>query len=94
MNWIVGILSSTIIVVGVAAGLLYYAIDSFMEIPIDGNIFDDNDEYEDDYGEKANVKLHYHTNEPWLVLAYCRTLGEIYDIVVEDMDRQARGLQG
>jgi hypothetical protein len=28
------------------------------------------------------------------VLAYCRTLGEIYDIVVEDMDRQARGLQG
>ena len=25
---------------------------------------------------------------------YFSTLGEIYDIVVEDMDRQARGLQG
>ena len=28
------------------------------------------------------------------VLEYCATLGEIYDIVVEDMDRQARGLKG
>ena len=40
------------------------------------------------------VKIHYHTNEPWKVLEYCASLGEIYDIVVEDMDRQARGLQG
>ncbi len=40
------------------------------------------------------IKLHYHTNEPWLVLEYCRSHGEIYDIVVEDMDRQTRGLQG
>ncbi len=45
-------------------------------------------------GDGDPVKLHFHTNEPWLVLAYCRTLGEIYDIVVEDMDRQTRGLQG
>ena len=30
----------------------------------------------------------------FLVLQYCATLGEIFDIVVEDMDRQARGLQG
>ncbi len=40
------------------------------------------------------VKIHYHTNEPWKVLEYCRTLGEIYDIVVEDMIRQARGQKG
>lgn len=40
------------------------------------------------------IKIHYHTNEPWKVLEYCAGLGEIYDIVVEDMDRQARGLQG
>ena len=40
------------------------------------------------------VKIHFHTNEPWKVLEYCATLGEIYDIVVEDMDRQARGLKG
>lgn len=45
-------------------------------------------------GDDELIKIHYHTNEPWLVLEYCRTLGEIYDIVVEDMDRQARGLQG
>ncbi len=40
------------------------------------------------------VKIHYHTNEPWKVLEYCASLGEIYDIVIEDMDRQSRGLQG
>ena len=40
------------------------------------------------------IKIHYHTNEPWKVLEYCASLGEIFDIVVEDMDRQARGLKG
>ncbi len=45
-------------------------------------------------GEKATLKLHFHTNEPWLVLEYCRSLGEIYDIVVEDMQRQTDGLHG
>ena len=45
-------------------------------------------------GDEELIKIHYHINEPWKVLEYCRTLGEIYDIVVEDMDRQARGLHG
>lgn len=45
-------------------------------------------------GDEDLIKIHYHTNEPWKVLEYCRSLGEIYDIVVEDMDRQARGLHG
>ena len=40
------------------------------------------------------VKVHFHTNEPWKLLEYCSTVGEIYDIVVEDMIRQADGLQG
>lgn len=40
------------------------------------------------------VKIHFHTSEPWKVLEYCSTLGEIYDIVVEDMERQSRGLKG
>lgn len=40
------------------------------------------------------IKIHFHTNEPWKVLEYCACLGEIFDIVIEDMDRQSRGLQG
>ncbi len=45
-------------------------------------------------GDDELIKLHFHTNRPWEILEYCAGLGEIYDIVVEDMDRQARGLQG
>ncbi|NLJ96768.1 MAG: kinase to dihydroxyacetone kinase [Clostridiales bacterium] len=45
-------------------------------------------------GDEELIKIHFHTNEPWKVLEYCNSLGEIYDIVVEDMDRQSRGLQG
>lgn len=45
-------------------------------------------------GDEELIKIHFHTNEPWKVLEYCASLGEIYDIVVEDMDRQSRGLQG
>ena len=45
-------------------------------------------------GDEELIKIHYHTNEPWKVLEYCASLGEIYDIVVEDMVRQANGLQG
>ena len=45
-------------------------------------------------GDEDLIKLHFHTNYPWKILEYCASLGEIYDIVVEDMDRQARGLQG
>ncbi len=45
-------------------------------------------------GDDTLIKIHFHTNEPWDVLKYCASLGEIYDIVVEDMDRQARGLKG
>lgn len=45
-------------------------------------------------GDDTLIKIHFHTNEPWRVLEYCATLGEIFDIVVEDMDRQSRGLKG
>ena len=45
-------------------------------------------------GDETLIKIHFHTNEPWDVLKYCASLGEIYDVVVEDMDRQSRGLQG
>lgn len=45
-------------------------------------------------GDPDLIKIHYHTNTPWRVLEYCATLGDIYDIVVENMERQEQGLQG
>lgn len=45
-------------------------------------------------GDDDLIKIHFHTNEPWKILEYCSTLGEIFDIVIEDMDRQSRGLKG
>ena len=45
-------------------------------------------------GDDDTIKIHIHTNEPWKILEYGASVGEIYDIVVEDMDRQTRGLKG
>ena len=45
-------------------------------------------------GDEDLVKIHFHTNAPWKVLEYCNSVGEIYDVVVEDMIRQSAGLQG
>ena len=45
-------------------------------------------------GDDELIKVHYHTNEPWQVLEYCAGLGDIYDIVVENMQRQSDGLDG
>ncbi len=45
-------------------------------------------------GDEKLIKIHFHTNEPWKIIEYCSTLGEIFDIVIEDMDRQSRGLRG
>ena len=45
-------------------------------------------------GDEDLVKIHFHTNEPWKVLEYCASLGEIHDIVIENMERQADGLSG
>jgi dihydroxyacetone kinase-like predicted kinase len=45
-------------------------------------------------GDDEMIKIHFHTNTPWKVLEYCDSLGEIYDIVVENMERQTNGLKG
>ena len=45
-------------------------------------------------GDDTLLKIHYHTNEPWQVLEYCASLGDIHDIVVENMERQSEGLGG
>ncbi len=45
-------------------------------------------------GDDTLIKIHFHTNKPWEILEYCQSIGEIYDVVVENMQRQADGLQG
>ena len=45
-------------------------------------------------GDDELIKIHYHTNEPWQVLEYCASLGEIHDIVVENMQLQSEGMHG
>ena len=65
------------------------------QLLIEGNDLDE-DKINDYITEhfQGDCLVHFHTNEPWKVLEYCASLGEIYDIVIEDMDRQSRGLQG
>ena len=45
-------------------------------------------------GDEDMIKIHYHTNEPWQVLEYCASLGDLHDIVIENMERQEKGLEG
>ena len=45
-------------------------------------------------GDEELIKIHFHTNTPWKVLEYCASLGEIYDVVIENMERQANGVKG
>ena len=45
-------------------------------------------------GDEDLIKIHFHTNKPWEILEYAASLGDIYDIVVENMQRQADGLKG
>ncbi|MGI5962375.1 MAG: kinase to dihydroxyacetone kinase [Lawsonibacter sp.] len=45
-------------------------------------------------GDVDVMKLHFHTNQPWQVLEYCAGLGDVYDIVIENMQRQENGQKG
>ncbi len=45
-------------------------------------------------GDDELIKIHFHTNEPYKVLEYALSLGEVYDVVIENMKRQAEGLKG
>ena len=83
--------------------MLQYRYDT--QLLIDGDDLDEqaiNDYIRDNIpgdsllavGDDMLIKNHYHTNVPWKVLEYCATLGDIYDIVVENMERQSSGLHG
>lgn len=45
-------------------------------------------------GDENLIKIHFHTNTPWRVLEYCASQGEIFDVVIENMERQENGLKG
>ena len=45
-------------------------------------------------GDDTLIKIHFHTNRPWEILEYAQSIGDIYDVVVENMQRQAEGLKG
>lgn len=45
-------------------------------------------------GDEDLIKIHFHTNVPWKVLEYAASLGDIFDVVVENIERQENGLQG
>jgi len=34
------------------------------------------------------ARVHFHSNEPWDVLKCCAGHGTIYDIVIENMEKQ------
>ena len=45
-------------------------------------------------GDEDLIKIHLHTNKPWEILEYAQSIGDIFDVVVENMQRQADGLKG
>lgn len=45
-------------------------------------------------GDEDLIKIHFHTNKPWEILEYAQSIGDIFDVVVENMQRQADGLRG
>lgn len=45
-------------------------------------------------GDDELLKIHFHTNTPWKVVEYASSLGEVFDVVIENMHRQERGLKG
>ena len=45
-------------------------------------------------GDDTLIKIHFHTNQPWQILEYGQSIGDIDDVVVENMERQQNGLKG
>ncbi len=45
-------------------------------------------------GDAELMKIHFHTDKPGKLIDYCTDLGDIFDIVIENMTRQAQGKKG
>ncbi|MCD7086521.1 hypothetical protein [Limosilactobacillus fastidiosus] len=40
------------------------------------------------------MNFHFHTDHPGKVIDYLTTLGDIFDVVIENMERQSHGEKG
>lgn len=45
-------------------------------------------------GDDELVRIHFHTNEPWEVMKYMAQFGTVYDVVIENMQKQADAFLG
>ena len=45
-------------------------------------------------GDEELVRIHFHTNEPWEVMRYLAQFGVIYDVVIENMQKQSEVFLG
>lgn len=45
-------------------------------------------------GDESLIRIHFHTNEPWEVMKYLSKFGTIYDIVIENMQKQSEDFLG
>lgn len=45
-------------------------------------------------GDNELMKVHYHSNRPGDIINYLLGIGDVFDVVIENMDRQAKGLKG
>lgn len=45
-------------------------------------------------GDDGLAKIHFHTNEPWKVMEAVAGYGVIYDVVVENMEKQSEEFLG
>ena len=45
-------------------------------------------------GDNELMKVHFHTNKPGLIIDYLLDVGDVFDVVIENMDRQSKGLKG
>ncbi|MBB1079556.1 kinase to dihydroxyacetone kinase [Limosilactobacillus sp. STM2_1] len=45
-------------------------------------------------GDNELMKIHFHTNHPGKLIDYLANWGDIFDVVIENMDRQSRGEKG
>ncbi len=40
-------------------------------------------------GDDELIRIHFHTNEPWEVMKYLSQFGTVFDVVIENMQKQS-----